>query len=194
MKKINEVFTITNGFFTQLKEDLPEKYAILFNDYEPTDLNIDFLSLCGERFISPVVTISDTMSVLTRIITNRYSLSWEKIKQALFADYDILSPYNINTTTTKESEVTTTNETENKNASYVYGFDSVDAVDDKTTTDTESNKGTTNDSTTNISTRVGNIGNQSQPELILAEIETRKITFLTLVMNDIKEFVTLTIY
>lgn len=194
MKKINEIFTITDGFFTQLKEDVPEKYAILFDGYEPTDLNIDFLSLCGERYISPVVTISETMNVLTRIITNRYFLSWERIKQALFADYDVLSPYNINTTTTKKSEVTTTNESENKNASYVYGFDSVDAVDDKTTTDTESNKGTTNDSTTNISTRVGNIGNQSQPELIIAEIETRKITFLTLVMNDIKEFVTLTIY
>lgn len=195
MKKIKEIFTLTNGFFTQLKTDNPTKYAELFSTFEPSDLEVDFLSICGERYAAPVVTYADDMGVLTRVILNRYNEAWAKVKAALFADYDITKPYNMETTTISESEVETANETENTNAAAVYGFDtSATPVNDKKTTDTGSNNGTRNETTNRTTRRKGNIGNANFPELINAEIETRKITFLTLVMNDIKEFVTLKIY
>lgn len=194
MKKIKEVFSITSGFFTQLKADNPETYKALFENFEPSDLEIDFLSICGERYAAPVVTYSNDMATLTRVILNRYNEAWAKVKAALFADYDITSPYNMETTTTNESEVKTANETENTNAAAVYGFDSETAVNDKTATDTGASNGTRTEQTQRITRRKGNIGNSTFPELINAEIETRKITFLTLVMNDIKEFVTLKIY
>lgn len=194
MKKIKEVFSITSGFFTQLKADNPETYTALFENFEPSDLEIDFLSICGERYAAPVVTYSNDMATLTKVILNRYNEAWAKVKAALFADYDITSPYSMETTTTNESEVKTANETENTNAAAVYGFDSETAVNDKTATDTGASNGTRTEQTQRKTRRKGNIGNTSIPELINAEIETRKITFLTLVMNDIKEFVTLKIY
>lgn len=194
MKKIKEVFSITSGFFTQLKTDNPELYTALFDTFEPSDLEIDFLSICGERYAAPVVTYSNDMATLTRIIVNRYNDAWSKVKAALFADYDITSPYNMETTSTNESEVQTANETENTNAASIYGFDSETPVNDKAATDTGTNSGTRTEQTTRTTHRKGNIGNSTFPELINAEIETRKITFLTLVMNDIKEFVTLKIY
>lgn len=194
MKKIKDVFSITNGFFTQLKIINPEMYSTLFEEIEPSDLEIDFLSICGERYIAPVVTHSDDMATLTRVILNRYNDAWSKVKAALFANYDITSPYKMETTTNNESEVKTANETENTNAAAVYGFDSETAVNDKTATDTGASNGTRNETSNRVTLRTGNIGNKTVPELINAEIETRKITFLTLVMNDIKEFVTLKIY
>lgn len=194
MKKIKDTFSLTNGFFTQLKSDNPETYTLLFEEFEPSDLEVDFLSLCGERYAAPVVTYAENMATLTKVILNRYYDAWAKVRKALFADYDITSPYNMETTTNSESEVETANETENTNAAAVYGFDSATAVNDKTATDTGASNGTRNESTTRTTRRKGNIGNTTFPELINAEIETRKITFLTLVMNDIKEFVTLKIY
>lgn len=194
MKKIKDIFTLSNGFFTQLKHDNPTTYAELFDTFDASDLEIDFLSMCGERYAAPVVTYADDMSTLTRVILNRYNEAWLKIKAALFADYDITKPYSITTTTIKQNESVRTDESENTNAAAVYGFDSETAVNDTTKTDTGKTTEKTNDTANNKSERVGNIGNTSIPELIQAEIETRKITFLTLVMNDIKEFITLKIY
>lgn len=194
MKKIKEVFTLTNGFFTQLKSDNPEKYAALFDTFEPSDLEIDFLSMCGERYAAPVATYADNMGVLTRVILNRYNEAWEKIHTALFADYDITKPYSMETVSNAESEGKTTNETENTNAAAVYGFDSETAVKDNTETDNGKSETNRNDKSKRTLTRKGNLGNVSVSTLIQAEIETRKITFLTLVMNDIKEFVTLQVY
>ena len=194
MKRIKEIFTSTNGFFTQLQLDNPTKYVELFDTFEPSDLEIDFLSLCGERYAAPVVTIAENMGVLTNIILNRYNEAWIKIKSALFADYDVTKPYSMQTVSSSESEGETANETENTNAAAVYGFDSQTAVNDKTATDTGNSTTTRNETINRTTTRIGNIGNVNIPELIAAEIETRKITFLTLVMNDIKEFITLKIY
>ncbi len=194
MKKINEFFTITNGFFTTLKETNPTKYSELFDSYEPTDLEIDFLSICGERYASPVVIYSDDMTTLTRVILNRYENAWTKIKSALFADYEITNPYNIITENTTETEGSSTNETENQNAYKTYGYDSETAINKDDTLETGTNNTKNKNLTSIISKSRGNNGATSYPELIQAEIETRKITFLTLIMNDIKEFVTLKIY
>lgn len=194
MIKINEKFTLTSGFFTSLKANNPTQYAEYFGEIEASDLEIDFLSMCGERYAAPVVTYSESMDTLTRVILNHYKDSWDKVKAALFAAYDITKPYNMKTTVTSEKGVNANGTTQNTRESGVYGFDSVAAVNDEkeTTNGTSTDKST--ETLTQTTENTGNIGNTNFSQLVQAEIETRKITFLTLVMNDIKEFVTLKIY
>ena len=194
MKKINEVFSANNGFFTQLFTDDNEVYQELFSDFKPQNLNINFLSLCGERICAPIVDVAGNMRTLTTIIKNNYYQSWKRVKNALFAEYDPIKPLKISITTDKELQSDKDMNTENTENSYKSPFnDEAEIVSDGKNEIKSVNTIANVEKLSQTVTREG-INNVKPTDLITAEIQTRKVTFLSLVMNDIKEFCTLQVY
>lgn len=196
MQKINEVFTVDSGFFNTLYKQFNALYVELFSDFNPNDLDINFLALCGNRYVAPIVSITNNISALTGLIINQYIQSWRKVKAALFADYDILNPVKISITTDKEFQSDRNTSNENTENEYLYPFNAEnesDSVNEGKNTSKASGVVANTEKTTQTVTREGN--NHNKPsDLIFAEIQTRKITFLSLVLNDIKEFCTLQVY
>ena len=195
MKKINEIFSINNGFFTQLFTDDNEKYQELFDNFKPQNLNINFLSLCGERFCAPIVNVcGENMRTLTAIIINNYYQSWQRVKNALFAEYDPVKPSKITITTDKELQSDKSSNNENTENSYLYPFnENAESVNEGKNTAISTNTAANVERLSQTVTREG-LSNVKPTDLISAEINTRKMTFLSLVLNDIKEFCTLQVY
>lgn len=194
MKKINEIFTVNEGFFTQLFADNQNVYNELFEGFNPQMLNANFLALCGTRYIAPVVTVAQTMKALTDLILATYYQSWQRVHMALFANYDIINPIKISITTDREMSSDKSSNSEDTEKRFITPFE--EESEDVKAGSNEANSVNTvanKEITTQTVTREGNTTGKPS-ELIQAEIQTRKITFLSLVLNDIKEYCTLQIY
>lgn len=196
MKKVKEVFTVDGGIFNTLFTNFNALYTELFGDFSPQDLDLNFLALCGNRYVAPVVSITNDINRLTGLIITQYLQSWRKVKAALFADYDVLNPVKISITTDKEFQSDRNTSNENTENEYLYPFNADnenDSVNEGKSTATASGIVANTETMTQTVTREGNTRNKPS-ELIMAEIQTRKLTFLSLVLNDVKEYCTLQVY
>lgn len=194
MKTVKEVFPLENGVYGAIQTVAPTDYTYLFGSIEPSDLDLELLSKCGNRICSPVVTFSEEDPIkVAYLIMNRYCQNWKRIKDAMNISYDVLNPVVSGYTITKAG--TTTREATNsrEEASKVYGFDSEEGADD-----TSHNTSTSEDSTVDISSTTTynkrGVGNLTPNRLIQAEISFRQLSFLNITLNDIKEFITLNVY
>jgi len=197
MKKIRDIFTVEHGFFNTMFTEFNTDYTELFSEFNPNDLDLNFLALCGNRYVAPVISVAnENMTTITRLILHTYFNSWKKVKTALFAEYDVLNPIKISITTDKEFQGDRNTSNENTENNYLYPFNAEnesDSVNEGKSTSNTSGIVANTEKTTQTVTREGN--NHTKPtDLILAEIQTRKVTFLSLVLNDIKEYCTLKIY
>ena len=103
-------------------------------------------------------------------------------------------PYNLQQTTTTEKTATNENTGESKDTSGIVGFDSETATD--STVDSNTNSTTINETENSTVTveNVGNMGTINNASLINSELELRKISLKTLILNDIQSQITLDIY
>lgn len=194
MKTINEVFSISNGVYGAIASLYPDDYQFLFGSIESADMDIEMLSRCGNRICSPIVTLADeNPETVARLIMNRYRDNWRKIKEALSLQYDVLNPVVSGYTITKNGKTQRAGETSRDESNKVYGFDSVDGANDSSTqtAGTESSVIDTQ-STTNYNKK--GVGNLTPNRLIEAEISFRRLSFLNISLNDVKEFLTLSVY
>lgn len=199
MKRVKDILSISSGVYGGIKSLYPTEYATMFGEMEPSDLDIELLSKCGSRFVSPVVYLciedlgEDTPTALARLICNRYLKNWLRVNDALTLDYDITQPVVTSYTMATEGTTNTAEERTGAKNSKVYGFGS-DTPADENEDSTENNLSSSVDIDKTVTYTKKGIGSLTPNRLIEAEISLRRLSFINLTLNDIKDFCTLPIY
>lgn len=193
MQKVSEIITIENSLFTAIKTGYSDLYTELFETIEPTDMDNNLLITCGERYASPLLIHHD-MNKVASYIVNKFGENWKRIKNALFAKYDVVKPYSVTRTTTTEKTATNENNGESTDKSGIVGFDSETATDSSVDTNTNTATASETENITVTEENTGNNGTVKTASLIRSELELRKISLQTLILHDIQSQITLDIY
>lgn len=201
MKKVNEVLTSENSFFETFLDEYADLYEELFNRQNgvhientlPIELDLMLTVNCGERYAAPLIVHHD-MSKVVGFIVKKYGENWKRVKAALTAEYDVLKPYNVETVTTDDKTATNDTTSKSEDKTGVVAFDGEEATPN--TVDTNDNTVKISQTEKNNSTvrHSGSNGNVSNSSLIAAELEVRKHSFISTVINDIQSQITLDIY
>ena len=194
MKKIAEILTVDgeNSFFTTFKNIAPSVYSSLFGEVAPKVLDMSLLSNSGERYASPLLT-SYTLDEVVNMIVSEKSHSWEKVKTAMFADYDLTNLNQQTTEITNTKSSNTAQNVNNNNKEKVYTFDDTTTPSD--TTENNMIGETTGNVTENGTTRTSVSGSKSNIQYVIErEIRLRKLSFINMVVKDTMNYITLSIY
>lgn len=194
MKKIAEILTVDgeNSFFTTFKNIAPSVYSSLFGEIAPKVLDMSLLSNSGERYASPLLT-SYTLDEVVNMIVSEKSQSWEKVKTAMFADYDLTNLNQQTTEITNTKSSNTAQNVNNNNKEKVYTFDDTTTPSD--TTENNMIGETTGNVTENGTTRTSVSGSKSNIQYVIErEIRLRKLSFINMVVKDTMNYITLSIY
>lgn len=194
MKKIAEILTVDGekSFFTTFKNIAPLVYSSLFGELEPKVLDMSLLSNSGERFASPLLILYPLEEVVNMIVTEK-SQSWEKVKTAMFADYDLANLNQQSTEITNTKNSNTSQNVNNNNKEKVYTFDDTTTPSD--TTENNMTGETTGNVTENGTTKTIVSGSKSNIQYVIErEIRLRKLSFINMVVKDTMNYITLSIY
>ena len=194
MKKIAEILTVDgeNSFFTTFKNIAPSVYSSLFGEVAPKVLDMSLLSNSGERYASPLLTSYPLEEVVTMIVAEK-SNSWEKVKTAMFADYDLSNLNQQSTEITNTKSSNTAQNVNNNNKEKVYTFDDTTTPSD--TTENNMIGETTGNVTENGTTKTIVSGSKSNIQYVIErEIRLRKLSFINMVVKDTMNYITLSIY
>ena len=194
MKKISEILTVDgeSSFFTTFKNIAPLVYSSLFGEVAPKVLDMSLLSNSGERYASPLLTSYPLEEVVTMIVAEK-SNSWEKVKTAMFADYDLTNLNQQTTEITNTKSSNTAQNVNNNNKEKVYTFDDTTTPSD--TTENNMIGETTGNVTENGTTRTSVSGSKSNIQYVIErEIRLRKLSFINMVVKDTMNYITLSIY
>lgn len=201
MQKVKEILTTENSFFEVMLDEHADLYEELFNTVNGVhidntaadELDMQLLVGCGERYAAPLLVHHD-MSKVVNFIVKKYGDNWKRVKKALTAEYDVLKPYNVESKTTGDKQATNDTTSESTDKTGVVGFDSDVATDNTVDTNNNTVKIEQGETTNTTVTHSGNNGNIQISSLIMNEIEVRKNSFVSLVVNDIQSQITLDIY
>ena len=194
MKKIAEILTVDGekSFFTTFKNIAPLVYSSLFGEVQPKVLDMSLLTNSGERYASPLLTSYTLEEVVNMIVTEK-SNSWEKVKTAMFADYDLTNLNQQTTEITNTKSSNTAQNVNNNNKEKVYTFDDTTTPSD--TTENNMIGETTGNVTENGTTRTSVSGSKSNIQYVIErEIRLRKLSFINMVVKDTMNYITLSIY
>ena len=194
MKKIAEILTVDgeNSFFTTFKNIAPSVYSSLFGEVAPKVLDMSLLSNSGERYASPLL-ISYTLEEVVNMIVTDKSNSWQKVKNAMFADYDLTNLNQQTTEITNTKNSNTSQNVNNNNKEKVYTFDDTTTPSD--TTENNMIGETTGNVTENGTTKTIVSGSKSNIQYVIErEIRLRKLSFINMVVKDTMNYITLSIY
>ena len=194
MKKIAEILTVdgATSFFNTFKTIAPSVYSSLFGEIAPKVLDMSLLSNSGERYASPLLT-SYTLDEVVNMIVSEKSQSWEKVKTAMFADYDLTNLNQQTTEITNTKSSNTAQNVNNNNKEKVYTFDDTTTPSD--TTENNMIGETTGNVTENGTTRTSVSGSKSNIQYVIErEIRLRKLSFINMVVKDTMNYITLSIY
>ena len=194
MKKISEILTVDgeSSFFTTFKNIAPLVYSSLFGEVAPKVLDMSLLSNSGERYASPLLT-NYTLDEVVNMIVSEKSQSWEKVKSAMFADYDLTNLNQQTTEITNTKSSNTAQNVNNNNKEKVYTFDDTTTPSD--TTENNMIGETTGNVTENGTTRTSVSGSKSNIQYVIErEIRLRKLSFINMVVKDTMNYITLSIY
>lgn len=194
MKKIAEILTVDGekSFFTTFKNIAPLVYSSLFGEVQPKVLDMSLLSNSGERYASPLLILYPLEEVVNMIVTEKSS-SWEKVKTAMFADYDLTNLNQQSTEITNTKNSNTAQNVNNNNKERVYTFDDTTTPSD--TTENNMMGETTGNVTENGTTKTIVSGSKSNIQYVIErEIRLRKLSFINMVVKDTMNYITLSIY
>lgn len=201
MQKVKEILTTENSFFEVMLDEHADLYEELFNTVNGVhientaadELDMQLLVGCGERYAAPLLVHHD-MSKVVNFIVKKYGDNWKRVKKALTAEYDVLKPYNVESKTTGDKQATNDTTSESTDKTGIVGFDSDVATDNTVDTNNNTVKIEQGETTNTTVVHSGNNGNIQISSLIMNEIEVRKTSFVSLVVNDIQSQITLDIY
>ena len=141
----------------------------------------------------------DPLILSEKMIVSKYAEKWKRIHDALFADYNPISNYDMTEDENTGTNVKTHtyegdgagNETENK----VFGFNSETAVPSGTSSMKSAlqTEGDFEDNHRQL-TRSGNIGVTTSQQMIESELELRKHQFTDIILDDLASFFCLRAY
>lgn len=147
---------------------------------------------------------------LATLIFQKYLDKWNRLANALFADYNPIENYNMSETGTRDkttsvdTDMTTSSETESTDTSKYSGFNSGDSFNNVTESD---HNGSVEQTTSGLSTknkqiddedttltRSGNIGVTTSQQMIESEIELRRHQMNEIMYDDLDKILFLDIY
>lgn len=201
MQKVNEIITTDNSFFEVMLDEHADLYEELFNTVNGVhientaadELDMMLLVNCGERYAAPLL-VHHEMSKVVSFIVKKYGENWKRVKKAMTAEYDVLKPYNVESVTTGEKTATNDTSSQSTDKTGVTTFDNDVATDNKVDTNENTVNIEQGETTNTTVVHSGNNGNIQISSLIMNEIEVRKNSFISIVVNDIQSQVTLDIY
>ena len=189
----------TGWLFAKIQHDQPS--ALPWMD-APMALSLDQEFLRGHsatKHPSPLIAhmIADEEDpgdldngILVRLVKARFAEKWNRVYNALFADYDPISNYDMieeeNVGTDMKTHTYEGSGAENKTETSVYGFnsDSPVKVGEGATKSALQTEGAFDDNHRKL-TRSGNIGVTTSQQMIESELELRKHQMMTIVMDDL---------
>lgn len=198
MIKIKDVITINNGFFANMGKRFP--------GVTPAQMDLYFFSEFGSKNVSPLVEnmIDDTgalsqsnLETVSQAIYAMHSAQWEREEKALSAEYDLLDSYKKHKkdVLTLDTVLKRTGTDTIEEKAKIYGFDSVDGVDDSThnSTDTKDLSDANTGTETHEITENGFSGTTPQKQ-VQAELDIALWDFLHSVLVTVANDTTLPIY
>lgn len=193
MQKVCDLITPENSLFKAFQTANGALYMSLFDGTPAASLDMQLLVNCGERYAAPLLA-RYTMADVVNYIIMKYGDNWKKVRNAITADYDFLKPYHLTQTTIGEKTAINESTGESTNKTGIVGFDSTEPADSDV--DTNSNTANTRQTDTDNTTveTTGTTGTTPISDLLASEIEARKVSFIQLVVNDIRSQITLDIY
>ena len=194
MKRIKDFLTTSEGIFAEFETQNSSLFNSLFDDIEGATLDYDFYNKCAMRYAAPILTNADSLETVVKLIISRYSENWLKIHDVMFSDYDAINPYYRETETTENEETTADSNGTTTTKNSIYAFNSDSASDSEENLTNTENAKSTNRANSGKTVIKGNNGNTSFSELMLKEIEARKLSFIDIVFNDVMQYITLSIY
>lgn len=161
----------------------------------------------GERLISNMIlkmyntidkqlpsphTERDVLEILITqlggVLYNKYMFDWNKLHDAMFADYNPIQNYDSTEEITRSGDDKVSTNTDLKQTSKVSAFNS-SVMQDNAEIDNSglaaNNYSKTDYNSKVKTTRYGNIGVTTSQQMIESEIELRKQNFLELIFNDV---------
>ena len=166
MKKINEVFVITNGIFSNMDFD--------FSPCEKIELDLLFHSNYGERRIAPLikniinenkVASEENVKMISNILLHLFSNKWLRLKKTLELDYEMIHNYydefteEISDTGSERSIISKNKEGNNTGNIEKTGNDTLTNSTDNTINNevvNTSTKNITGENTVNATEEIGN--------------------------------------
>lgn len=196
--KVKDVFPIDNGIITSIAAISPLSF--------PDDMDLLLLSKCGNRQITPIVSMlldsSGTLSQaainrLAALINSEYGESWERVKTALELEYNPLinSVYHEEESTETEGENTDTSAETSENDVSSFSPNPTQYISDGKSSREGTGSGTSKSSVTRKLDRTANGTNYKSSELVMSEIQLRiNSRFTAQVVNDVKNYIAMQIY
>lgn len=199
--RVKQVFPIVNGLFSHMQINISD-----FGVTSCDDLDLLLISKCGNRLITPIVTMlldesgKLTDTALTRLgvlIMSEYGETWAKIRESLSLEYNPLknSVYTETETTNTEGETGESGQEVSENDVSTFDTNPENyASAGKTTNDT---KNSANDKRSMQRTleRTSNGTSYSGSELVQSEINMRIANRYTeQVLNDVKNYIAMAVY
>ena len=172
-----------------------ELYKILVTDKE--SLTIDYLLNRYDRIMSPLFLRlydhyeedkEDTSDDIAKIIAMKFLFGWNKLAEALFADYNPIENYNMKENKETDFEEHTVTDNDETVTNKYSGFNSAtpsevsESVTDGTIDTTKTDTGS---KAKNELTRSGNIGVTTSQQMIESEFNLRKKNLLDLIYKNI---------
>ena len=214
--KMIDVFIKFGMFGSGFLFKLYEKNKLPFATVEEIcDLDMDYaFNWAAEKSISPLLqyyvdTQDDTFGGVINTIAARFYNKWQKIYDAISADYKAIENFNLteNFSETISSEQTSSQntrlETNDDTENGAYGFDSqapvgtTNQIKRITVEGSEDDNRTFTEDTRDRSYTVdkhGNIGTISSQRLIQQELELRRYDFFRQIFKDLDSVLTLKFY
>lgn len=157
----------------------------------------EFYLKYGKRYVANLANflmlVNDENKVtvaekLANILYNKFGKKWSKISEALVKEYDMLKPYEMISDENYDVDTTDTYENKNKRRTFQGTENEVTGSNS-----TSNSKALSANNKTHREMK-GNIGNKSNQDLILEELELRKHNLLNIIYDDMKDLLTLKIY
>lgn len=181
MTIVKDFITIP-GMFTKIKTLYPDN-TIITTDSVASLLDNEFIRAYGKKVIDEFIpdnyTDSETNTInseglayMANVYYNNYWDTLTHLSQLFISEYNPLTPYNMETVTNIEDTEENTNTDSMVRDNSIYAFDSVSAQDNEKTTESTNTSRLKEGTKDKTETKIGNIGNTLQSQIIDHEIST----------------------
>ena len=214
MKKLIDTVTITSllttgGIFSKIASIENQPFEWLTSAYA---LQLDkefYLVHSGGKWISNAFnrlidaeddgTIPDALSEMAKIIVQHFEQPWNKIRDALYTDYEPLENYNMEQKETPDITHTKNVKINTTTVNDIYGFNAhgVSTPSNSSNTNGEKldNEETNKETGTRDLTRHGNIGVTTSQQMLQSEIDLRSnFNFTNHLFDDVDSILCLLAY
>lgn len=193
MSKVNEIAAAPFAYFNS--RTTAPLYADVIGEVPADNLDIMFNALYGDRIVfDSFIAAGALREPVLDVIWDEYADKWRNIREYLGLDFSPVNPYHETETYSRTFESKNDGTTADDDTNNVAGFDSISPVVDTTQQGKTQTTDTRNDTETYTRSKTGAVGNVNQAALISSALELREHKFIDILLHDVSEALTLSVY